>query len=246
MAIIYKTPKKEVMENLLLAEVLLFDIDNTLIDFGKARNDPTIKVTWRVIEKTIGLDKNPKHQEVFRKYVELSKLNKGRDEKLAKELNNFYKGHSIDELRRDLYPIPYLSNVLHFFEELKKSRKNYFLGIISSAPTFYVEDIAKQLGMDSWEGCDVILDEKGICTGEMKSNGIYGKGKSIEDFCRKYRFAVERVAYHGDEVYDISALKLCGIGIAFDPKGGLEGDVAKASDVILYDWIEHPLLALLK
>lgn len=246
MTVIYRTRKEQVIERICLADALLFDVDNTLIDHGKSRNNPSMNVSWRIIEKNIGLDRNQEHKEILEKYKEESRKKGEKSKKLAEELNLFYKGYSLSQLKEGLYPIPYLPNVLTFFEELKKFRKSFLLGIISSAPTFYVDDIAKELGMDFWEGCDVLFDERGICTGEMKSNGIYGKGKSIENFCKTHRISPERIVYHGDEKYDIDALKISGIGIAFDPIGGENGEVAKASDVILYDWSKHPLIEIIK
>ncbi len=247
LGIIYRTPNIKVIRDLEDISVLVFDLDKTLIDLSF--NDPSLDegVTWEAIEKAAGLHNNSEFNELLKQHIELAK-SKHQDEerkKLAKKKDYFYKGFTEKQVSKGLYPIPYLPNVKYFFNMIQKSRKKYFLAILSSAPMFYVRKVGKDLGVDYTEGCKLFVDSKGYFTGKTKSNGLYGKKISLENLCEKENLDINEVLYHGDHRYDIDALESARLACAVKP---FNREVKETADFILPDgdYVYHPILKILK
>lgn len=245
--IIYRIPQKEIMQKLKnQMGASLFDVDGTLIDVSLNLPGLEFPMSWAVMERAVGFDKNEERQKYFKEWIELSKTPENpKLKEVNKKLDSFWKGKSLEEVSRYLYPIPFLYGVKYFFDEIKKSKKKFILGIISSAPDFYIKDIAGQLGITYFEACEVGIKD-GKLTGEFKSNGLYGKEKSLENFCQKFSIEPEKIVYHGDSKPDEPVLRKCGIGIAVNPFKKFEKEVVESSDIVLYDWFKHPLLEVLR
>jgi len=244
---IYRTNKEEVLRKLQEVDTLVFDLDNTLVSFERGYPFLERSGSWTVSEYLAGLHNEEGFRELIEEYFKLIKI-EGKEKELEtvqSKLDAFWKGKSVERLKQGLFPAPYYNGVKEFFRRVRDSERKYFLAIISSGPSFFVEDIAKELGVDFWEACMCEVDDKGRLTGKFSSNGIYGKGKSLRELCRRFSRDLGRTVYHGDHDYDREALEAANIGIAFSPFGGLEGEVAKAADVVIYDWRQHPLLELL-
>lgn len=245
--VIYNTPKTEVLRKFKRdINAILFDVDGTLIDVSFNLPCLDFPSSWQVMEKAAGFDKNEEKQKYFKEWLELSKTPENPKLKEVNEkLNSFWKGKHKDEVSKYLYPIPFLEGVRFFFDELKKAKGRWLTGIISRAPDFYVKEIADMFKINYYEACEVGLDEHNFLTGKFKSNGLYGKEKSLENFCKKFSIAPRQVAYHGDSKPDVQALRICGLGIAVNPHKKFMQEVIEASDVVLNLWYKHPLLEIL-
>ncbi len=122
------------------------------------------------------------------------------------------------------------------------------MGIISSAPEFYVKEIANEFGIEYVRECKIELNSEGKLTGNFDSDGFYGKKKSLEDFCKNCNLCFEFVVYHGDSFLGIEPLSISGLGIAIKSKDDLREEmkeVLAAADIVLYDWHVYPLLKIL-
>ncbi len=246
--IIYRTPKIEVLEKLQEADTLVFDLDDTLTTFKERYPNITRANTWGILEHFCGFREDKRFIALIKEYFELNdqKGQEGRVKEIDTQLNVFYKGKSEKELLGFLLPPPYFQGVKAFFDRIKSFDRKFFSAIISSAPSFFVKYVAEELKINFWEACMSEVDDKGNLTGNFKSNGLYGKGKSLTEFCERFSRNLKKTIYQGDHHYDKKALEIAGVGIAFQPVDGPEGEVAKASDVVLYDWMQHPLLEILE
>jgi len=245
--VIYNKPKEEVFKILEKINTLVFDVDDTLISFRGKTPNLTHTSSYRIVEHNLGLSKNPEFEEVLKQYLELSKKREMCKEliDLLKKLDSFWKGKSLITASQGLYPIPFFPGVINFFDQIKKVG-NYFVGLISSGPSFFISLVAKELGANYFEGTDVEVDSHGFFTGNNKSPHLFGKAESLNKLCRYHGKDITNTIYHGDREYDIDALKEAGLGIAVRPAGGIYGETAKAADVVLLDWGAHPLLEFLR
>jgi phosphoserine phosphatase len=245
---VYNIPKEEVEKKLKKIRACIMDFDNTLIDYSQRISYTGRAVTWRMMEIAAGHDKNEKYRELLKRWFELSPTpemaieKKKEFDKVRKELDSLWKGIKLDVLKTMLYPLPYSPGAQNFLDKLrvKKTELKLISAIISSGPDFIVKNFADEYGMDYSEGCIVGVKE-GILTGEFISTGLHGRQESIEIFCKKFNLSVDQIIYTGDCYLDVWALKNCLIGVAFNPEGGLDGPAAKAADVIIFDWEDHPL-----
>jgi HAD superfamily phosphoserine phosphatase-like hydrolase len=250
--IIYRAPEIKVIRDLGNIKALGFDLDGTLIDVSLNVKDLDRPFSWAVIDKNTGLSKNKEWASLLKLYLDLEATNE--NQKLREETNKklkafdiqFYKGLKKENIIEGLYPIPYLPNVKYFFDQIHNAKNKFFLFMISSAPTFYVKEVANDLGFDYFEGCKLVVDDKGSFTGEKISNGLHGKGKSLEYLCEKYNLKKERTIFHGDQHYDSCVMNNVAMSCAI----GMDEKLLKKSnpDFILPkgDYAFHPLLKILK
>lgn len=244
---IHRIPKNEVLKRLKQnINALLFDVDGTLIDVSLNFRSLEFLITWVVMERAIGLDKNEEYQKYFKEWLELSKKPGSSElDEINEKLNSCWKGKHKNEVSKHLYSIPFLESVRFFFDELKRAKGRWITGIVSSAPDFYVREIEDLFKTNYFEACEVELDEQGFLTDKFKNNGLYRKEISLENFCQKFSLMPEQVAYHGDSKSDLEVLKKCRAGIAVNLHKKFEEEVKQAADVALYNWFKHPLLEIL-
>jgi phosphoserine phosphatase len=260
--IIYNTSEKHVKEKMVNCKGVLCDLDGTLINITK--NKPSKKGgynwTWNAMEESAGLHENKEHERLNALWWRLSKK-RDKNEKQEKELvriqdalNEFWIGKSWEEVTRDLYPIPFMEGVEHFFEKVSnynsKHDDKFILGITTTAPHLYASDIGKRLNISYIDG-DLIEIKDGKFTGKIGSDGLYGKKTKFLRFCCRNDLCLGQVIYHEDNSPGIEVFNLCGVSVAVRPFGGIKGKkarVANSADVVLVDgnWYEHPLLDILK
>src|SRR5258706_6874007 len=85
---------------------------------------------------------------------------------------------------------------IKLIEELK--RKGIKIGIISSSPKEYVEEVLKMNGVNF---VDFVIFE----------DNVFGKDKTIEDFVEKNKLNRDEAAYVGDENRDVDAANKAGV-----------------------------------
>ncbi len=124
---------------------------------------------------------------------------------------------TLEDVRGILDEIPLMPGTREVFSVLKE--KGIKTAIISGGIDPLADRLAEEFGIQ-WVKCNGLeTDGNGCLTGEgIRRVSLHSKAEAVVEIADKTGVEVDRIAAIGDTRIDAGMLKMCGLGIAFDPK----------------------------
>lgn len=185
-------------------KAVIFDMDGTLVQY-----DGPFQSSWDAVGYAAGLKEEwdrlmeyyfP-HRELYWEWIDANA--------------QLLKGLSVELIRQRVLPPPYTPGVL---ETMKKLKRKYKLGILTSGLDFIAEYICTDLGMDFYFANGLTVQD-GVFTGEsIKRVYLWAKDQHLRELCARQRLDPKEVCFVGDHLNDIPVMNIVGLAIAFAPK----------------------------
>lgn len=108
-------------------------------------------------------------------------------------------------------------------------RRGHSIGIISSATTYQVEPVARELGIEDIMATELIVDDEGRFTGDVKHPTCYGTGKAYaaEALASRRGIDLSQSYFYSDSDEDLPLLLAVGNPRPTNPNARLESIAAK-------------------
>ncbi|MCX6817232.1 MAG: HAD family phosphatase [Candidatus Aenigmarchaeota archaeon] len=201
-------------------KIVVFDLDGTLAD-GTAS-------IWRTILESLGINEHPRRIELRDKFrtgeIGYREWAEG-DMKLMVEY-----GVNRDKVLKALDRVKLMKGARETLDALKA--KGMKLAIVSGSMDVVLEKIIpdyKKL-FDYVYILKIFFDGKGSVKGIDTCHDAWNKDIALREICAAERIPLEECVFVGDHSNDVSASKIAGLAIAFDPKS----DKLKAvADVVI-------------
>lgn len=203
-------------------KAIICDMDGCVISYP---NEP-YNSSWDAISEALSnkkewieirdfyVNKKEKRVEWFEKQVEM------------------LKGLSLEETAKVLFPVPYSTGAVAFFNSLDGS---YIKGLVSSGINIVAERVKKELSLD-FQVSNYLEIEKGIFTGKGKEVvGLDNKLQVLEDILEQYCIGLNETCFIGDNFNDVPVFEKIGLAIAYNPK---TREVGKKVDCVISDFRE--------
>jgi phosphoserine phosphatase len=189
-------------------DLVCFDVDGTLVEH------PEGKVVWQVLNRRfLGDDAvNRRRYEMYRSgtitYAEWVALDVGEWQKLGVTRGEVVE--ALDELRL-------VTGARETLDELRD--RGYKLSVISGTLDINLETLFPDHPFDDVFCNRIRFGEDGLITGwEATPYDMEGKAHALELIARRENVPLERCAFVGDHRNDLSAARVAGFSIAFNPK----------------------------
>jgi phosphoserine phosphatase len=179
-----------------------------------------IKSSWTIVHKAFNVDET----ETFRRYLrgEFDYL-----EFIRRDIG-FWGDVHVNQIRKILNQVPIMPGTEYTFRLLHKN--GYETAIISSGISILAEKLKKKLGIDHIFANELLLDTKGILTGEANPVvPIWEKGKVLQNLLSNLAMKPDYCAVVGDSIFDIPLFDLAGFSIAFNSKDKRVNNIADVS-----------------
>lgn len=189
-------------------DLVCFDVDGTLVEH------PDDKVVWQVLNRRfLGDDAvNRRRYELYRSgtitYEEWVALDVGEWQKL---------GVTRDQVVEALGELRLVEGARETLDELRD--RGYKLSVISGTLDINLETLFPDHPFDDVFCNRIRFGEDGLITGwEATPYDMEGKAHALELIARRESVPLERCAFVGDHRNDLSAARVAGFSIAFNPK----------------------------
>lgn len=138
-------------------------------------------------------------------------------------------GLTMADVQRILEKVPLMPGTREVFRELNS--RGIRTAIISGGLEPLARRLGEELGITWIRSNGVETDGEGRLTGEgILRVSLRSKDHVVREIVREAGVPLERTAAVGDTRIDASMLKMCALGIAFDPKDGI---VEESGDVVI-------------
>jgi len=139
-------------------------------------------------------------------------------------------GITVKEVSQILNKVPLMPGTRQTLHALRKHGVK--TAIISGGLEQLALRLKNELGIDQVRRNGLEYDGKGKLTGVgILRVSLRSKDEVVREVCRKMKIPAERAVAIGDTRIDASMLKMCGLGIAFDPK---DDATRESADVIIH------------
>jgi HAD superfamily hydrolase (TIGR01490 family) len=203
-----------------MATAALFDMDRTLIrkdtatlytkyqrDIGAASLHDVLRVAYWIFRYKLGvIDAEAVALEALRAF-------KGKEEAwLASTCEKWFSG----------YVLP------HVCEKGRQAVKRHrdrgdFIAIVTSATAYAAKPLARELGIDHVVCTELVVDDKGCFTGQIRSPLCYGAGKIelARRIAETHDFALEEASFYSDSITDLPLLEQVRSPVVVNPDARL-------------------------
>jgi len=139
-------------------------------------------------------------------------------------------GITIEDLREILKGVPLMNGARETVEVLREH--GFRTAIISGGLDLLAERLRAELGIDYIRANGLEADEKGRLTGRgILRVPLDSKEGPVREITGLAGVGCEETAAVGDTRIDASMLRMCGLGIAFDPK---DHRTSESADVVIH------------
>ncbi|MBU0528851.1 HAD-IB family hydrolase [bacterium] len=209
-----------------------FDFDETLIDIN------TSKVGFRWLYDNKMLTKGYLIKVIIMNFLYKTKLIS--EKRMADSLMTFYKNKELsyfeaqaDGFYQDLIKHHYAPNILKILSDHKK--KGHIIVIVSGSIRYYLEPVAKDLGIDHLVCTELEIGQDGLLTGKPIGQvciGNYKKELTLK-LVNELDIDLKNSYAYGDNQADIPFLKLVGNPVVVSPTPTLRKVAQKNNWTIL-------------
>ncbi|NPA47298.1 MAG: HAD-IB family phosphatase [Thermococci archaeon] len=187
-------------------KLIALDLEGTLV---KTRS------SWVELHKKFGT------WEEGKKYADMFFSGKISYSVWAKLDASLWKGHTRDEIMEWVNSVEYMEGAKELIEFLRKH--GFKIAIISSGLMCLTRKVARELGVDYAIANELVFDENGVITGEVKPHVDFkGKGYLLKQL--KRRLSPVLTIAVGDGFNDVSMFKQADVSIAVNPYEGVKAD----------------------
>jgi len=205
---------------------VVFDLDGTLVRYAGVE----FESSWGAIAVAAGV--HERSDELLREYLPRRDAYPEWVRKDAELL----AGVSVEAVTSRIFPPPYAAGVR---EAVRRLRGRYLLGILSSGVDLVAERVREELGLD-FAVANRLLIEDGRFTGESETRvDLWRKDEVLRELAEARGLSLSEVCYVGDHMNDVPAMRVVGLGIAFNPK---DDELARIAHRVTRDFSEIPLL----
>ena len=176
---------------------------------------------WLFIHRALGVDSRNNLEKYLHGEIDYKEF-------MRRDIHLWGHVH-IDKIKNILDNAPLMNGSKEVIHDLK--RATYKTAIISAGISILADRVKENLGIDYSFANGIVIDEKGMLTGEGEE--IVKLGQKMITFKRLIdteNIIAKQCAFVGNDVYDIPLLKEAGFSIAFNAKNE---EVNKAADIII-------------
>ena len=193
-----------------------FDFDETIIDINSSK----VGFKWLYENKMLSI------WFILKVFITgfLYEFNLISEKRMADGMVIFYKGKKLsffveqaEEFYRNLLKPHLVQKILKKLEFHKK--QDHIIIIVSGSIRYYLEPVAKDLGIDYLVCTDLEEGSDGLLTGKPKGEICLGKYKQkmTQDLVKELNINLEESFAYGNSQADIHLLKMVGHPIAVNP-----------------------------
>ena len=189
-----------------MVRLIAFDLEGTLVKSVSS---------WVELHKRFGT------WEKGKEYAELFFSGKIDYVKWAELDASLWRGHTREEIMEWANSVEYMDGAKELIEFLRTN--DFRIAILSSGLMCLAERIAGELGVDYVFANELVFDENGVVTGNVKSLVDF-KSKGVILRGLKNELRPELTVAVGDGYNDLSMFREADVSIAINPHEGVEGD----------------------
>ena len=194
-------------------KMIVFDMDGVLVD---------IESSWGFIHKAFRVDGRNNLERYLQGEFDY-------EEFMRRDIELWGRVH-ISQIRSILDQVPLMKGAKVTTHELRES--NYKTAIISSGLCTLAENLKKKLKIDYVCANSLLVNERGMLTGEGKAVvGLWDKAKVLHSLTKSLGITSEQCAVIGDSIYDVPLFKAAGFSIAFNS----EDDKVRKNAIVSID-----------
>ncbi len=188
-----------------MIELIIFGMDGILVSYG---NQP-YKNSWEAVAFSLGLD------EKMRKIRNNMVLDLDSYLECCEKCARLFKGGSVERVEKEIFPLSYSRGV---FEAIRKLKKDYVVGVVTSGLDIVANRVREDLGLD-FVRANHLVARDGRFTGDVVVDvNPWAKEEAIVEIAREYNVDRTQICFVGKNLSDISAMKFVFSAIAFDPE----------------------------
>ncbi len=203
-------------------DLVAFDVDGTLVEH------PQEETVWQVLNRRFGLPQGVE-RERFQMY-RTGKLSYA--EWVALDVGGWRDaGATRETMRESLAPLSLVGGARETLDALKEAGMR--LAVISGTLDFLLDALFPDHPFDEVYANRIAFDEGGKIAGWTATPfDMEGKAVALRSIAMRESVPLARTAFVGDHANDLSAFRLAGLAVAFNPK---DAELERAAHVVVRD-----------